>query len=369
MTIVRLPRLLRRFAVVASMACAVGALGVLPSVASAATIAPSAAPTDVTSWAVAPSNAAGNDKRTHFGYTDMKPGATTIDYVGVTNFSTKPVTFDVYPADGVTTADGGLGLTPSYQKSVDVGMWVRMAHNIVNVPARSRVNVPFNLTVPKDAEPGDHVGGIVASVVEVPVAGKVSREDRVGVAMYLRVAGALHPALSIEGVTTGGYDNSLNPIAGGSTTVTYTVRNTGNVRLGANLTVTITGPFGVTLATLHPKALDEVLPRQSATLKATLSGIAPALFLTAHVDVKPTPVAGADKISVAMTGGSGSSDLFAFPWPQLLLLLLVIAAGYGLRRWLLARRRHHATVLAAAVEKARKETAEELAAATTTESE
>jgi hypothetical protein len=335
-----------RIAVTAGLVSLVGTMG-LTGVAAAD-------PVNI-SWAVAPSTQNGPDGRTHYTYTDVKPGTLVHDFVGITNYSTDPVTFTVYASDGVTTTAGSIGLAPAKQRQVDIGAWLHTAHSQVTVPPRARVNEPITLTVPANATPGDHVGGVVASVSEAPQGGKFTREDRVGVAMYLRVAGPLHPALSVESASTNGFHGTPNPFGGGSTTVSYTVHNTGNVRLSGNQEVTITGLFGIPLATVHPAALQQVLPGDSVRVVAHLSGVFPAGPMDLHVKVTPVEVPGSPHLTVPMAAGTYSVRMWATPWSQLGLLILLVAAAFGVRWWLRARRRRRSDLLAAAVEQGRRE--------------
>ena len=48
----------------------------------------------------------------------------------------------------------------------------------------------------------------------------------------LRVTGPLRAGLQVESISTG-FNDPLNPFGTGSATVSYTVHNTGNVRLTA----------------------------------------------------------------------------------------------------------------------------------------
>jgi hypothetical protein len=307
------------------------------------------------SWAVSPSTQNGPDGRTHYTYTDVKPGTLVHDFVGITNYSTQPVTFTVYAADGVTTSAGSIGLAPAKQRQVDIGAWLHTAHSQVTVPPRARVNEPITLTVPANATPGDHVGGVIASVSQALQGGKFAREDRVGVAMYLRVAGPLHPALTVESASTSGYRGTPNPFGGGSTTVSYTVHNTGNVRLSGSQEVTITGLFGIPLATVHPATLQQILPGDSVRIVAHLTGVFPAGPLDLHVKVTPTEVPGSPHLTVPMAAGAYSVSMWATPWSQLALLILLAAAAFGVRWWLRTGRRRRADQLAAAVERGKRE--------------
>jgi hypothetical protein len=354
----------RGFRLLVLLTCAVGLLGTGAPAAVAAPIPrPGDTPpaTGTLSWAVAPSNAAGTDTRSHFDFTNLKPGAVVDDYVGITNYSPYPVNFTIYATDGITTTAGSLGLAAATQRPVDVGAWVRPLHSSVTVPARSRLNEPFAMELPANATPGDHAGGIVASVTQTSGPGQVKQEDRVGVAIYLRVAGPLHPALTVESAGTSGYHGTPNPFGGGGTDVTYIVHNTGNVRLAGGQTVRVTGLFGIPLATAHPAALEEMLPGGQVQVTAHLSGVYPAGWLTAHVDVTAKLVPGSPPMAVAAESGSASVGFWATPWALLLLLLLLGAAGFGGWRWLRQRRRRHATALAAALERGRREEREQLA--------
>jgi hypothetical protein len=233
-----------------------------------------AAPVNL-SWAVAPSTQNGPDGRTHYTYTDVKPGTLVHDFVGITNYSTQPVTFSVYASDGVAT--------------------------------------------------------------------------------YLRVAGPLHPALSVDSAGTNGFHGTVNPFGGGSTTVSYTVHNTGNVRLSGRQEVTVTGLFGIPLATVHPTSLQQMLPGGSVRIVAHLSGVFPAGPLDVHVKVTPAEVPGSPHLTVPLVAGSYTVSVWATPWPQLGLLILLVATAFGVLWWLRGRRRRRSDLLAAAVEQGRRE--------------
>lgn len=338
--------------------------GAAPVVAEAPS--PPPAPTDgataggtAARWSVAPANAKGPDGRTVFSYSGLRPGAVVHDFLSITNRGSAPVTFRVYAADAITTVDGSIGVAAADVKPTDVGAWAGIAHGSVRVAARTRVIEPFTITVPVNATPGDHVGGVIASITERPAGGTVIREDRFAVAAYLRVDGALAPALGVESVSTS-YHGTANPFGGGDATVSYTVRNTGNVRLGGTQTVSITGLFG-TEASTHPAALEELLPGDSVRVTVRLPGVAPAGPLTAHVTVVPVERPNAPRAPAAPKPAARSASLWATPWPQLVLLLIVLAAGAGVWWWLRWNRRRRTGQLAAALEQGRRAAAAEQA--------
>jgi hypothetical protein len=319
--------------------------------------APAKAPKASITWAVQPSTKKGPDGRSTYNWPDLKPGAVVHDYVGVSNFKAQPVTFQVYATDAFVTSSGNLDLLPAATKPVDVGSWVHFLHNTVTVPGHARVNEPFTVTVPRNATPGDHTGGVLASTIQKGVNDQgtsVTVDSRIGVPIYMRVNGPLHPVLGVESVSTG-YQSTINPFGGGGTNVSYTVHNTGNVRLTGAQTVTITGPFGITLATAHPKPLLQLLPGQSFRVHTHVSGVFPAGPLTVHVHIHPVAVTGLSHKGTAYRMVSHTAGMFAMPWPQLLLLVVLVGAGIGAWWWVRRLRRTRAAALDAAVEKGRRE--------------
>lgn len=307
--------------------------GALPAGAAAAapTPTPSAAP--VVTWGVAPSSRTGPDGRAAFTY-KLDPDAELTDYAGISNYSGQPITVDVYASDAFTTPSGGFDLLPAAQRPTDVGSWVAFEprYRRLVIPSKSRVDVPFRLTVPRNATPGDHAGGIVASIAEpgADAGGNRVRVDRrVGARVYLRVTGALAPAFTVERLDAR-YDGSLNPFSGGTATATYRVRNTGNVRLTARPRVAVAGPFGLARRTVDAPPLPEILPGGEYTATVPVRGVAPLVRLDVDIELAPASTA------------TGRATVWAWPWPQALLLSILAGAA-----WLfLYRRRANARALA-----------------------
>jgi len=312
-------------------------------------------------WSVQPSSAHGPTKRSTFTWTNVKPRTVINDYVAITNYSKAPVTFQIYATDAFLTTSGNLDGLPRNQKSTDIGAWVTFKHPSVTVPAHARVNEPFTLAVPEKATPGDHTGGLFGSISQRATRNgqPVTIDRRIGVPIHLRVAGALRPALTVDSISTG-YHGTLNPFGSGGTNVAYTVHNTGNVRLTGTQTVTVTGPFGTTLATVRPPALPTLSPGNSFRVTTHLSGVFPAGPLTVHVRLTPGQVSGAPRITTPLKTVSQSASTWATPLPQLLFLLLLVVIGVGagwLLRW---RRRSQQFAIAAAVEAGRRQATTEL---------
>lgn len=314
------------------------------------------------SWAVQPSGANGPDPRSTFTYTNLKPGVALHDFVGVTNFSSVPVTFSLRSADAYTNANGDFDLRPADEKPKDIGSWVTFTKDSITLQPNERVNEPFTVTVPATATPGDHSGGVIASTLVTatnPQGLKVNVDRRLAVPLFLRVAGPLSPGLAIESVSTR-YHGTYNPIGGGSIDVTYTVHNTGNERLNLGQDVSVTGFFGITLARTKGRTLTNLLPGATYTATLHLTGVFPAGLMKVHIKGAPTEPAGLPLALVKPKDVDFGANMWATPW-LIILILLVLGGGFFGTRWIVrGRRGRRELAVSEAMEKARRETIEQL---------
>ncbi|MEV6834841.1 hypothetical protein AB0N17_10040 [Streptomyces sp. NPDC051133] len=170
---------------VPAMLCLTVPVGVAPRAAAAAG-----------GWSVAPS---GGDRPSL--YAEGPPGAVLRDTVSVTNSGRKPVAVRL-SGTGVRVAFAGQG---------------------VRVPARTRADVPFTVTVPAGAGPGDRAGTIVVRAAD----GRT-----VTVPLRLRVRGPALAALTVEHL-------SVHPGR-----LTYELVNRGTTVLVPRLAVRADGVLG-----------------------------------------------------------------------------------------------------------------------------
>jgi hypothetical protein len=198
--------------------------------------------------------------------------------------------------------------------------------------------VPFTLVVPQNAESGDHTGGIVTSVTtpgtdedKTPVL----LDRRLGNRVQVRVGGPLRPRLEITDLQAE-YDGTLNPVGEGTMHVTYTVRNTGNVRVTAVPTIEVKGPLGVVSTTLRSAAMPELLPRNSLTFTADVE-VFPAVRLETSVDLQPRTTEDRAELPRGASTASASTSTWAIPW-TLLVILVVLIGGPFVWRWTRRRR-------------------------------
>ncbi|MFC6018088.1 WxL protein peptidoglycan domain-containing protein [Plantactinospora solaniradicis] len=272
------------------------------------------------------SNSFGAD-RSSFSYA-VNPGGMVEDAMVVANHGSVPLDLAVYAADGFTTDGGQLDLLAKDGKSVGIGAWVRADGGSVKIQPGKTANVPFKVTVPANATPGDYVGGILTSLTQPDAAEGINVDRRLGIRIKLRVGGELKPNLAIEDLHVD-YGGPSNPFAKGDATVTYKIHNTGNATLSAQQTVSVSGPFGwLRVEAGEIAAPPELLPGESRNVTISVHGVAPALRLAATASLTPllTDPSGS---TTSLEPVRATTHGWAAPWPLLLLLvvLVVVAAG------------------------------------------
>lgn len=293
--------------------------------------AAASADTTVT-WGVKPADNEHGAGRPNYSYA-VEPGGSLDDALVVTNHDEGELALRVYAADGFTTTSGQLDLRPAEEEPTGVGAWVTLGRSelLLLAPGES-AEVPFTLTVPDNATPGDHTGGIVASLLGEENADGITVERRLGSRIHVRVGGELAPSLAVEDLRVD-YDGTANPLAAGTATVTYTVANTGNARMTAGQTVRVAGPFGLLETGADVPDLPELLPGATHEVSVVVDGVRPLIRATASVTLTPR-VAGDDALTLPAI--ESTAGAWAVPWAVLVVLALAVAL---LVRRLVRRRR------------------------------
>lgn len=278
---------------------------------------------DDLSWSVKPG---GEAARTNFSY-ELDAGATKQDSFVVTNLGGKTLNLAVYAADGTTSSTGALDLLPAAEASTGVGAWVTVETPNIELAPGAQADVPFTVSVPAGAEPGDYVGGLLSSYVDTANGGTVQVDRRLATRMNVRVAGEGRVSLGLSELSVS-TDVAWNPFAPVSTSATFTITNTGNVRARGPYTVTTAGPFGLGRHTTTLAAV-ELIPAGSAATVVPFKGVWPLGWLTTTVEISPEGIDATPGAAVSI-----ATDGWAVPWGQLGILLILIAAAVviGLRR-------------------------------------
>ncbi|GIG61223.1 hypothetical protein Lfu02_55950 [Longispora fulva] len=297
---------------------------------------------DEVRWAVQPSSEQGPNGRGAFEY-KAAPGHQILDYVGISNLSSRELTLSVYPTDAFTANDGAYSLLTAVQKPKDLGTWTDLAPKQYTIGVGKRLDIAFRLTIPATVTPGDHAGGIVASLSEEQTGAdgkKINVDKRVAARVYVRVEGPVRPFAEVSSVKVE-YDNPWNPFAGGDMTVTYWIRNSGNVRVAGAANVRARAPLGIGLGETGDVPIPEMLPGSEIAVTRKIAGVAPLGQLTALVTFNPVSAEG------RIAGATGSGSVWAPPWLPLGLVALAVFVVVVLR--VVRRRRRDLVARAAAL--------------------
>ncbi|MGW6228251.1 hypothetical protein ACWFQT_14140 [Cellulosimicrobium cellulans] len=311
---------------------------------------------DTITWSVTPADAGGADGRRWVDLT-ADPGQTVDEHLAVTNFGKVPATFALKSADGYLTANGRFNMLPSDQESTDAGTWFTVQET-VEVGPDETVVVPYTITVPESATPGDHPAGIAASITSTGTdAGgtNLGVESRVGFRVTTRVTGEVQPVLTVENVKAS-YSPSWNPFAAGDLTVSYDVANDGNVRLGAEGDVATSALFGAVGDEVAAEPISELLPGGSLRSRVDVNDVWPLGPVSTTITVTPTPVAD-DQIDTPLDPVTVTVTTWAVPWPQLLLVAIVVVLIVGVRDDRRRRRQRLEAMLARARDEGRRQAA------------
>lgn len=317
-----------RFAIGALVALAItvptGTTALASSQVSASHTMETAPAPSAQTWTVVPAGPEGPDGRASLEYI-VEPGDTYTDAVAVRNLGEQPLTVSLYAQDAVQTSDNAFEVLTPEEGGASIAVWVQLAETDIVVPPRDKVIVPFTMTIPTAAEPGDHPGAIVA--VNQPTGGDgATVQYRVGTRMQVRVAGAVNAAIDVDTINAG-YETRWTPFASAPLDVSATLENPGNVRLLPAADVHAEGLFGWWSAQVPLEEISEILPDGAQSVAARVEDVPAIGPIWVTVDVTEVSSAGQDLTSITAVT-SRTVVVWAVPWVLLAALLLLLIAAF-----------------------------------------
>lgn len=277
---------------------------------------------------IAPADTKGaTSTRTRFVY-KADPGQVVSDQVKVSNVGTTPLEVTVFAADAYNDDNGDYALKSTTDKPVGAAAWTLFSGKaqlkLTLARGESKV-IPFTVTIPKDATPGDHAAGVLASATSP---GQVAVERRIADRMYVRVSGKLQPALTISSFSAT-HHSGLNPLAG-SVSVDATITNTGNVALEGVTTLTATTWFGLSVGQLSRKELKEILPGNTTTVSFEITGVPQVGFVTVKMLLQ-SGISGDAPDPGPLPVFQRETTVSAVPWVVIGVVALAIGAVFFVR--------------------------------------
>ena len=184
-----------------------------------------------------------------------KPDTTVQNGIRIKNTGAATGTVTLYAVDATTGQNSGLVYNAQDIPSHDVGSWLHLAQKQLTLAPGQSQDVPFQVSIPNSARPGQHIGGIVAkSVVQASTQKSTFHVDVQSlsiVAVQLNVAGPQADRLEMTGVQASG--------ANGYQNLLIHLSNTGTSLLKPHGTLHVLDAQGNMLQNLTVK-LDTFLP-------------------------------------------------------------------------------------------------------------
>ena len=294
-------------------------------------------------FGVQPYNEPGTAARSAFDF-NLAAGQTIADKVAILNPAGQAKHFFLYGADAFNAeVGGGFALGRRLDPITDAGAWIKLPVSEYTVRGATKTIIPIQVSVPPDASPGDHTAGVVAEEVlpsaQITNGHGFQTVHRVVARVYVRVAGPVRPALSVQNFSVKPGLPVIPHVTGrGSVKVIFTVANTGNVRIRLDkVAVRLTGLFGRSLAQsslVRPPAgeaqitplPDVLLPGGKLLLSRSLP--VPAIDdVTVHVSVTGESSQGGTPVRTGR-----NRNFWAIPWLPLGVVLAVVIGAVWRRR-------------------------------------
>lgn len=160
-------------------------------------------------------------------------GAEASDAVLVTNSSDKVRKIDLYAVDGVVSSGGAYSCRQKSEALTDSGKWIKLEKNTLVLAPDSKEEVKFTITVPKNADVGEHNACIVIADKDQETVNEgagIRIRTRQAIRVVTTIPGDLHREITLT--------NFLAQIGDkGLPTYNVELQNKGNVSADVNVEV------------------------------------------------------------------------------------------------------------------------------------
>lgn len=214
-------------------------------------------------WGGKPANPDPENPRTESIFViNEKAGTVVEDAVLVVNNSQETKKLRVYGQDSVLSSDGAFACKQFVETKSEVGDWIALSSDYVTLSPGETKEVPFTVSIPQDAEPGEHNGCIVIQDE------KTSTDDSTKEGVVLSFRTAMRVAVTVPGVITRNLeilDSNIESNKSNGRVIVVTIENTGNVSIDVELEVTVKHFLG--LETKELKSKNPVLAKSEADVR------------------------------------------------------------------------------------------------------
>ena len=131
-------------------------------------------------------------------------GESKEDALLVFNTSDETKTVKLYAVDSVPSNQGNFALAPEDVASQDLGRWIKLSETFVTLEPGESEEIPFTITIPENADVGEHSGGIIiqkSTKAEALGEAGASIVTRVGIRVYETVPGEIVKKIELDEFT------------------------------------------------------------------------------------------------------------------------------------------------------------------------
>jgi len=177
---------------------------------------------------------------------EMKEGTSVKDGVKVFNNTGSTKKIRVGAVDSVPSSDGSFACAQEAEPKGDVGSWISLESDTVTVEDKGEATVGFTISVPKDANVGEHNGCITIQDVQenpTPSSGGVVLSFRSAIRVAITIPGQIVKAIAVSNVAI-----TPNKETSGIYSVQPSIVNTGNVSLDTEIDIHLVSVGGLSVA-------------------------------------------------------------------------------------------------------------------------
>jgi hypothetical protein len=174
----------------------------------------------------------------------LGPGSIISEGVRVINNTDETKNIRIYSVDSEIASGGKFACSQFSAQKTSVGSWIAIEDAIVSLESKTNTVVPFQITVPESASPGEHNGCIVIEELETSESQKtgINLRFRTGIRVAITVPGEIKQEVVFLGLSI---DKKKIPASyKSSLLVKPRLMNVGNVSVDTRVVVAVKSPFG-----------------------------------------------------------------------------------------------------------------------------
>lgn len=212
----------------------------------------------------------------------LNPGESASLTASVVTVNSMPLALTAYVTNALSVANGGFGAGTQTDTLRAPASWIEFAPTSFKLGSNDTIDLPFTVTVPADATPGEYVAALIAQTdgpIAIHGSGALNQVIRSAIPVLVTVPGTLTARFTLQapGVT----------VTGGQATLVIPVANTGNVRVRPAGDLAIADADGTSIGTL-PIAMGTVFPGTETTIEVPLPAqMAPGTYVVSGTLTDP----------------------------------------------------------------------------------